>query len=758
MDLKLIYNPYTVQTEVFVNGDIKIKKGNKLESFLNSRIQDWDYSNLIQNLFEEFNEGAINIKFKGREMDYEDFELGFENAENPNNIKFTLNFEQGANNKDIINKLKELFKKIEEGPFDELKTPEIKKVFEKSLDSEFPISVLATMSSGKSTLINALLEQQLLPSKNQACTAKITKIKDVDGLEHFSATSYDKDHKQLVKRENITSDDLEDFNNSEYVHEIEIIGDVPNISSDSMNLVIYDTPGPNNSQNEDHGKHAYRMISSDEKPLILYVINGANAATTDDKRLLDKIAEKMNEPGKQSKDRFLFIVNKIDEYDLEKESLDDLLQNVVNYLEDIGIKNPTLFPTSAETAKIIRLHKNNFKLTRDERKTLRDHDDFIDYYTFDKYSNVSDSIRKVIEEKIFSAEDSYIEALYHTGVPSLEYTINEYLTKYALPIKIKKSTESIIRFLDQKNIEKDLKQAILNDENKRIELQEKSKKILEIISNGKKSSQLKEKIQLLKPNKKRIELKKAAILLKIKNIISKFNAESYQKGKKKGLIEKYKVKSLVDKLRAEIDVLLTEISSDTEIIINEEVKESAHKYSEEFKSYITGLLEDFEGVESEMSADFNTYISINFPTESEIQSFCEIRNVKTGTKMVKDTDKKWYKPWTWGDAEYYEVNVYEDVEYTNLEKLLDVATRPLITNSTKNFDDLHIYLDKMINSIKTFFIDEINVLEEELKRKVEEIEEISASTTQLEENLNINKEKTEWLEMINNQIEQIFYS
>ena len=384
MDLKLIYNPYTVQTEVFVNGDNKIKKGNKLESFLNSRIQDWDYSNLIQNLFEEFNEGAINIKFKGREMDYEDFELGFENAENPNNIKFTLNFEQGANNKDIINKLKELFKKIEEGPFDELKTPEIKKVFEKSLDSEFPISVLATMSSGKSTLINALLEQQLLPSKNQACTAKITKIKDVDGLEHFSATSYDKDHKQLVSREKITSDDLEDFNESEYVHEIEIVGDVPNISSDSMNLVIYDTPGPNNSQNEDHGKHAYRMISSDEKPLILYVINATNFASTDDRHLLDKIAEKMNEPGKQSKDRFLFIVNKIDKYDLEKESLDDLLQNVLNYLEDIGIKNPTLFPTSAETAKIIRLHKNNFELTRDERKTLRDHEDFIDYYNFER--------------------------------------------------------------------------------------------------------------------------------------------------------------------------------------------------------------------------------------------------------------------------------------------------------------------------------------------------------------------------------------
>lgn len=36
----------------------------------------------------------------------------------------------------------------------------------------FPMLVVATMSSGKSTLINALLGQQILPSKNAACTAK----------------------------------------------------------------------------------------------------------------------------------------------------------------------------------------------------------------------------------------------------------------------------------------------------------------------------------------------------------------------------------------------------------------------------------------------------------------------------------------------------------------------------------------------------------------------------------------------------------
>ena len=37
----------------------------------------------------------------------------------------------------------------------------------------YPMVVMATMSSGKSTLINALLGQQILPSRNEACTAKM---------------------------------------------------------------------------------------------------------------------------------------------------------------------------------------------------------------------------------------------------------------------------------------------------------------------------------------------------------------------------------------------------------------------------------------------------------------------------------------------------------------------------------------------------------------------------------------------------------
>lgn len=49
---------------------------------------------------------------------------------------------------------------------------------------EKKIGIFATMSTGKSTLINALIGYNLCPSQNQACTTKVLKFTNNDELEH----------------------------------------------------------------------------------------------------------------------------------------------------------------------------------------------------------------------------------------------------------------------------------------------------------------------------------------------------------------------------------------------------------------------------------------------------------------------------------------------------------------------------------------------------------------------------------------------
>ncbi|MBF4102826.1 dynamin family protein [Gallibacterium anatis] len=64
----------------------------------------------------------------------------------------------------------------------------------------FEVIIVGTMSAGKSTVINALIGQELLHSANQATTATITSIHDKDG-KTFSGTAYDYEGKFLRKPE-----------------------------------------------------------------------------------------------------------------------------------------------------------------------------------------------------------------------------------------------------------------------------------------------------------------------------------------------------------------------------------------------------------------------------------------------------------------------------------------------------------------------------------------------------------------------------
>lgn len=79
-------------------------------------------------------------------------------------------------------KLKELYQKLQNGPIEEFKTPDIQANFNTAINSDFRIVVVAPMSSGKSTLINAIIGRDMLPAVNQATTAVITEIKDNDML------------------------------------------------------------------------------------------------------------------------------------------------------------------------------------------------------------------------------------------------------------------------------------------------------------------------------------------------------------------------------------------------------------------------------------------------------------------------------------------------------------------------------------------------------------------------------------------------
>ena len=247
------YNPYQVTTEIKIEGK-EIKKNSRL-NVPDQRLQEW-IDNLPEILYEECSTKQFEITFQGTTLDYEDV-LAVSQASTKKGMDIKVKHIPAIEVKDKEQAIAKIFKEIQSGPFEELKQPDVIRAFEMAKSSDFEVNVVATMSAGKSTLINSLLGQRLMPAKQEACTATITEIKDNDS-DHYEASVFDKEGTLIETQSNLSYSIMERLNSNPAVSRIRVKGNIPFVASDDVSLVLVDTPGPNNSRDPEHKAATYR--------------------------------------------------------------------------------------------------------------------------------------------------------------------------------------------------------------------------------------------------------------------------------------------------------------------------------------------------------------------------------------------------------------------------------------------------------------------------------------------------------------------
>ena len=160
MIIDLKYNPYRRTTKILIDGK-ELEENSELNSIKEGTLQNW-VKKCEGILKKEYGYKNLDIKFTGREIDFQDLK---NNMEENQNIKFE--FIKILSTEERLKKLESIFKKIQEGPYEELKTPEVLGNFKKVFEQEFEIAVVATMSSGKSTILNAFLGKNLFVNRNK---------------------------------------------------------------------------------------------------------------------------------------------------------------------------------------------------------------------------------------------------------------------------------------------------------------------------------------------------------------------------------------------------------------------------------------------------------------------------------------------------------------------------------------------------------------------------------------------------------------
>ena len=383
----------------------------------------------------------------------------------------------------------------------------------------YPVLVVSTMSSGKSTLINALLGKELLPSRNTACTVRAAAVLNNDAREQFGVHMVDEAGKYCFVEQD-TEKAVADYNQSNKVDEIIIEGNIQGIRSSQKAFMLIDTPGLNYCLDLLHEKVTREVLDEYQKGMILYVINATQMATNDDSNSLNLVVRKI----KDNPDlKVIFVINKMDKIDPDREKLYELVENCREYVHRQGIEDPILIPVSAKSALIFQKALNKEPLSQTEKEDFarnytrfkRDGYSLVDYASIPGCRNGKETLNVGGKEYTCAG---ICAALENTGVPLLKRKIDEVLTaslKVEAPeIKVKRSAE-------RKRISEAQKAAEDNRQEKRDEMKikkeqekkEKEKKEQERIEKEriekeKKEQEKREKEKLEKEKKERKEQEK----------------------------------------------------------------------------------------------------------------------------------------------------------------------------------------------------------------------------------------------------------
>lgn len=699
--IKITFDPYHMNTALNIDGQNvkKVARGfERIHGFVEEKIplQSWidpipfqGWNGLLLETVGNSYETEVEFHFRGREIDFFDFKEAIERQSKKEfngqydikvsfpNPKFIYDdhaiLEQAKAAYELI--LSEDFKKILDDELFELgnksdsKCAKLKYEYEvlpnkfaAAMDGEFRIVFSGMYTCGKSTIINAILGRDILPTRDGTCTSKVFKIQNDTSVSFARMSCVDKDGNIVVEEEEYDETSLrEKFEvlfprgtNDELLPSNPPTIDMVLISTDmsslypedasynekNMRLVIVDTPGTSSGEGnmlEDGQAHCditQRVIESDEKEMVIFATSAIEDKDDSIQKFLDMVDE--NDPQGAYDQRFLFVLNKADACSLKSgETWEQKLRGIRNYYvgnKERSIRNPRFFPTSALGALEIRTGRvkgadykgieAKYYFYDDDREAFVQSETKSNYH-FDEICSTSQAIKDKISTTLMQIKESELKASekrkkeieLHSGIVSLEMAIRDYIEKYAFPLKMQellKSYETIFKETEQlvKKTSTDFDEAV-----KAREDAESKKKFEE--ENKTASEETKKSLvavfQAIEEKKKRLE-----------EIASTFSAEV----KKQTTELKIDMDLAIEKAKKEGESRpkAKEVKRDIQKIIDE----TAEKCREKINSKLADSRKQTKELENEINSFFREIEAmVNFGKGFEIGNTTDFQTIST---------------------------------------------------------------------------------------------------------------------------------
>lgn len=705
--VRIKHNPFTVDTEFLIDG-VELTDGARLHRCTKLRMQLW-VDHLFNDLTTMFNgQNTFNVTFIGVEPDFRDLEIAAESARDTGitvNLEWIPSASAECRQADIEAMREEVL--AHPGYESLLKDDAASRAaLLDSSNHDFDVYIVATMSSGKSSLINALLGRDLLPVGAEATTATITRIYDNEtgASNTFRGECYDASDDLLQSAEDVDMATMAAWNKNPETSRIELHGRIAAARAGSgARLVLTDTPGPNNSNDVEHGRTTMSYIQDKNRnPLILYVLNATQLGITDDSLLLKLVADTIAEGGRQASDRFIFVLNKMDALDTERgDDVVGMLARTRDYLKAHGIHNPQIFPVSAYMSRLVRFPDE--ALSRKERGSKA-----IDLQWFGSDTSMDlgsySPLRKSERSRLEAATP---ELERRTGMPALEAAIGAYIEKYHLPNRFKRNHDAMDRVIEEAiNRHKGIEEIATGNIK---ELAAQIERVNVRRRKGVDGSAIAKKIA-----NERLELpvEVEMELVKISAKLEEFISEDISKIS--GKVSPETAKKKVSQWRETMSFRYKEILNNYENANKQGQEALKSALQDHYAAMVTDVFGDVDTVQfPALGRIMRSAANLTFEPDISHKHF-KTRKVKTGTKEVSDS--RWYNPFSWFSTRT--VDVYSDEEYVDLSEFYKehAAEADAIFNDL--VEEARAKIDKQAQNLLDVFIEHI---ENEFEPRVDEL-------------------------------------
>ena len=374
--IRIISNPYRKEikfelldqsTSEWIEINYHNNSGSKLiKEEIKTNFFPYKVREIVEILINEYasSEGKLELVFAGSPDEYREL---VEVCGDFSDVEVQMDSMKLENARDILPKIIDIFTNIKEIADENIESPVVKALVDcdvnKFVDASkdtVPICVMGNYSSGKSTFINALIGQEVLPSGDMPVTAKIYKITQSkeDGKASIALKYNDKpvtlefneDSIEIKKEEDsafVSSiiECLEENKDQAFMYKVHCCLDAINnerngvadlievvipfgkglLKESEKSFVIFDTPGSNAATNTDHFTILEEEMKDLSNGIPIYVAEYNSLDSCDNEYLYKRI-----KGISQVDSRFtMIVVNKADSANIKEDSFDDETKGLI---------------------------------------------------------------------------------------------------------------------------------------------------------------------------------------------------------------------------------------------------------------------------------------------------------------------------------------------------------------------------------------------------------------------------------------------